>query len=605
MAVSISVAALAQLRPVFPKVKKDFKVLRSTAVKGDETIGTKPGYTTAFTKSVMDDPSTMVTRYDLQTNSSNQTRMYYYPDGTMAATANWSKTDTYGDRGTGYNYFNGTAWGAQPTARIENSKAGWPSYARWGANGEVVVSHHNSLGLIVSTRPVKGTGAWTQTILGGPAGAEDISWPRVVTNGPNNTYIHIICVTYVTYQGLTNALLYYRSLDGGATWETQHRIIDGTTSADYLTFAADTYTFAEPKGNTLAFVVGDSWTDQFLMKSTDNGTNWTKTIIWPCPYNKWAGPDTTGTFWSPDGASAIVLDNSGKAHITFGLQRASGDATGAKFWVPFTDGLVYWNEDMPEMPFDINPDTLYAHGNYIGWVQDTNVFYAGTGELAHYYVSMSSFPTMVIDDQNQMFVVWSSVTNYRDLNNFMLRHIYARASSDLGQSWHDTIADLTTGLVYNFTECVYPSASPTSSNSKIYLVFQGDPEAGVYLKGSSGAQGQQDITNNDIIFLSPSKDQIIIVGNQEKTMQPTFYVSQNSPNPFHGMTTVNVKLERPAALSMEVFNVSGQKVMDISKGTMPAGAYQFVVDGSSLMAGVYFYTVKANNEAVTKKMIVQ
>jgi len=352
-------------------------------------------------------------------------------------------------------------------------------------------------------------------------------------------------------------------------------------------------------------VVGDSWNDQFLMKSIDNGTNWTKTIIWPCPYNKWAGPDTTGTFWCPDGASAIALDNNGKAHITFGLQRASGDAAGSKYWIPYTDGLVYWNEDMPQMPVDINPDTLMAHGNYIGWVQDTNVWYTNTSQLAYYYVSLSSFPTMVIDDQNQMFVMWSGVTTYLDANNFMLRHIYARASSDLGLTWHDTITDLTNGLIYNFTECVYPTASPTSSANNIYLVFQSDPEAGVYLKGSSGAQGQGDITNNDITFLSPAKDQIIIVGTQEKQLAPSFGVSQNLPNPFHGLTTLNVKLERSATLSIEVTNLTGQKMMELPEGSLPAGTYQFAIDGSKLSAGIYFYTVKANGESITKKMIVQ
>lgn len=605
LAVAFGMASMAQLNSGYQNRHKDFKVARKAPLKGTELPGQKPVNPTTATKALLDDPSTMVTRYDLQTNSSNQNRMYYYPDGTIAVTATMSHSDNFTDRGTGYNYYNGTTWGTPPTTRIESSKAGWPSYAPLGANGEIVVTHHNTDGLIVATRANKGTGAWTQTILAGPAGAEDISWPRVITNGPNNNYVHIICVTYVTYQGLTNALLYYRSLDGGQTWDIQHRIIDGTSASEYLTFPADTYTFAEPKGDTLAFVVGDSWNDQFLMKSTDNGNIWTKTLIWPCPFNKWAGPDTTGTFWCPDGASAVALDKDGKAHVTFGLQRASGDETGAKFWIPFTDGMVYWNEDMPELPFEIDPETLEAGGNYIGWVQDTMVWYAQTEELAHYYVSMSSFPTMVIDDQDQLFVMWSSVTNFRDPSNFMLRHIYARASSDLGLSWHDTIMDLTNDFLYNFTECVYPTASPTSSNSKIYLVFQGDPEAGVYLKGSSGAQGQQSIDDNDITFLAPDKDQIIIVGQQERQMKPTFYVSQNMPNPVEDFTTVTVKLEKPATLSLVVTNTTGQRMMELSRGAQPAGSYQFVIDGSQLAPGIYLYTVKADNGSVTRKMIVK
>ena len=54
-------------------------------------------------------------------------------------------------------------------------------------------------------------------------------------------------------------------------------------------------------------------------------------------------------FYCPDGSSGVTLDNSGKAHVVFGLQRAKGDHDG-KYWYPFTDGVIYWNEDMDELP---------------------------------------------------------------------------------------------------------------------------------------------------------------------------------------------------------------------------------------------------------------
>jgi len=121
------------------------------------------------------------------------------------------------------------------------------------------------------------------------------------------------------------------------------------------------------------------------MKSIDNGLNWTKTKIWTCNYDLWPGTTNTDTFYCPDGSSAVSLDMNGKAHVVFGLQRAVGDNSGAKFWFPFTDGLIYWNEDMPELPQSLIPDTLLAHGNEIGWVQDTNVWPPATTQLAYYF----------------------------------------------------------------------------------------------------------------------------------------------------------------------------------------------------------------------------
>ena len=82
-------------------------------------------------------------------------------------------------------------------------------------------------------------------------------------------------------------------------------------------------------------------------------------------------------------------------------------------------------------------------------------------------------------------------------------------------------------------------------------------------------------------------------------------VSQNYPNPFSGKSTITVNLQKPANLSMKVNDILGQQVMDIQRGNVSAGTYYFQVDGSKLPNGVYFYTVKAGNNSVTKKMIVK
>ena len=82
-------------------------------------------------------------------------------------------------------------------------------------------------------------------------------------------------------------------------------------------------------------------------------------------------------------------------------------------------------------------------------------------------------------------------------------------------------------------------------------------------------------------------------------------VSQNYPNPFNGTTTVTVNLEKSANLSMVVTNMLGQTVQSFNRGSVQAGTYYFSVDGTSLEQGIYFYTVKANESTVTKKMIVR
>ena len=609
-----SIMGAAQNRPLRLKRSNEAKLREVVAPsKNDEGIGVKPANEYVSDKPLLDDPITMVSKYDMQSNKSSQNRLYLYADGTIGAAATWSLQDggSWTDRGTGYNLFNGTQWGAQPAVRIENEKCGWPSYAPLGANGEIVVTHTNAAGLNVARRNTKGTGAWTQTIIPGPAGAVDISWPRTVTNGPNHTYVHIIALTYSAYQGLNLALLYYRSLDGGATWDKTNVILPGMTSSEYLGFSADTYAWAEPQGNTIAFTIGDSWYDQILMKSTDNGANWTKTIIYSSPYNLvGVGGSSPNFFYCPDGTCAVTLDNSGMAHVTFGLVHDSIFGSTSYYSSFWTNGIVYWNESMPALRADLDPDSLYAHHQLIGWVKDTMVFQQPTGAIAEYFCSLTCNPTMTIDNNNNMFVVWSGLTTLMDPSNLMLRHLFERTATiypDHSVMWNDSINDLTSSFLYSYTECAYPCISPTTSPDAFYVLFQGDDYAGGYVKGLNvtGYVGQSGITENSLIVLMRLKSEVGVGIAPKTEVTPKFMVSNNYPNPCNNKTSIVANLQKPGNLSLELTNITGQTVYRVNKGYSLSGSCQFSLDCSQLSPGIYFYTVKLDKESITKKMVVE
>ena len=44
--------------------------------------------------------------------------------------------------------------------------------------------------------------------------------------------------------------------------------------------------------------------------------------------------------------------------------------------------------------------------------------------------------------------------------------------------------------------------------------------------------------------------------------------------------------------------------MSITEGLKTAGTHTITIDGADLQAGVYYYTLTADNNSVTKKMIV-
>ena len=96
-----------------------------------------------------------------------------------------------------------------------------------------------------------------------------------------------------------------------------------------------------------------------------------------------------------------------------------------------------------------------------------------------------------------------------------------------------------------------------------------------------------------------------IIGVNEIIETNKVEVSQNYPNPFSNFSTITVKLELANELSIEIFNLTGQKVFDVSNGHSAAGTHSIIIDASRLPAGVYFYTVHAGQKTITKKMIVE
>jgi hypothetical protein len=88
----------------------------------------------------------------------------------------------------------------------------------------------------------------------------------------------------------------------------------------------------------------------------------------------------------------------------------------------------------------------------------------------------------------------------------------------------------------------------------------------------------------------------------EEDAAAAFAVSQNSPNPFNPTTTINFTLPVDGNVSVEVFNVAGQKVDTLVNDYMNAGQHNVVWDASGFSNGVYFYTVKSGEFAKTMKM---
>jgi len=88
----------------------------------------------------------------------------------------------------------------------------------------------------------------------------------------------------------------------------------------------------------------------------------------------------------------------------------------------------------------------------------------------------------------------------------------------------------------------------------------------------------------------------------EENAPAVFSVAQNLPNPFNPTTTIGFTLPDAGIVSIDVYNVAGQKVDTVVNEYMNTGSHSVVWDGSEFSTGVYFYTVKFNNFTKSMKM---
>jgi hypothetical protein len=566
------------------------------------------------------------TWYDLQSNATMQNRIFVYDDGTIGCVFTFGEEyDQFPDRGTGYNYFDGSEWGEEPVERLEAERTGWPSYASWGEDGEIIVSHYSNApedGLAFSRRATKGTGVWTQFDYHAPDPDKDYVWPRIATGGVNHSVMHCIALCRGAeygggpYQGIDCAFLYSRSENGGDTWSIDGKLFEEMSSTYYNQFHGDTYSIEAQGENNVAFLYGDDWTGLVLMKSTDGGETFTQTIIWEHPYPLWndLSPFETDGFYGTDGSHSLAFDQSGKVHIVFGITWSQYSLTPQPgyYWRAGVDGVGYWNEDRPTFSADtmaLSPygepgSELVEDYSLIGWAQDLNgndTIDLTPFDLPNYSIGMSSMPQILIDDMNQIFVVYSSYTEgyISGLpDEQTCRHLWCRTSPN--GEWWGTFTDLSTADIHMIDDCLWPSIA-SYSDDNFYLVYQHDNQPGMAVRGlPTTAFGE-----NFISVMTVRKDSVWTSVKENNIPIYDYDVLQNYPNPFTGSSTVKVNVRQSAELSLEVINMMGQKVYTVDAGIAKPGMNTITIDGTKLSPGVYFYTVRAGETAITKKMIVE
>jgi hypothetical protein len=101
----------------------------------------------------------------------------------------------------------------------------------------------------------------------------------------------------------------------------------------------------------------------------------------------------------------------------------------------------------------------------------------------------------------------------------------------------------------------------------------------------------------------PASDPLPMIVDQKSIN--SLNVSQNFPNPVKGSTSVKITLAEAANVSVEITNMVGQSVSVVNNGRLASGTHNIKLNVTDLTSGIYFYTVTAGTQKLTKKMIVE
>ncbi len=155
------------------------------------------------------------------------------------------------------------------------------------------------------------------------------------------------------------------------------------------------------------------------------------------------------------------------------------------------------------------------------------------------------------------------------------------------------------------------SNEPGNYHAKLHIAFFDDNDYG----GAAGSTTGSGVLNGgklrymalDLEFQEPWMDPI---DADDNTVTPSnVHLRQNYPNPFNPETRIQYSLEEATNLTLEIYNVKGQKIRTLIKEHQLPGEHETIWNGTDdnnipVSSGVYFYKVSTDHTNKSRKMVL-
>lgn len=216
------------------------------------------------------------------------------------------------------------------------------------------------------------------------------------------------------------------------------------------------------------------------------------------------------------------------------------------------------------------------------------------------------FGPLSVDSTSQMYIaaIYSGgapgplVGKSRDITaymNFIMDMAYFSSNyAARSTQWSDSIGTSKTmvGVLNDYNNLTQATAAaawqPTSP-----------PKAGIMVFAANNLKSYTDAVFNALLV--PDAVDHPVNGN---AVPEAFALLQNYPNPFNPGTTIRYELPVSADVQLSVFDMLGNEVRVLAKGTRNAGAHEVMFDATGLSSGVYLYRLTAGGFMYSRRMLL-
>ncbi|MFC1887254.1 FlgD immunoglobulin-like domain containing protein [Candidatus Cloacimonadota bacterium] len=295
-------------------------------------------------------------------------------------------------------------------------------------------------------------------------------------------------------------------------------------------------------------------------------------------------------------------------------------------------------DDLPAIPWDLDEDGIvddyYTDGEvYIPLSMASYFFNADQGYQDSFF--HESYFRMVTNENDDVVVIWQDCKKarlaYFETEGydgwFKQPEIMISASRDGGMTWseplvmnanpNDNVVDPDNNYENHFVPefdgmlPVYFAISDKledlgDNHVKFHTAFFDDNDYG---GAAAQSAGSGELNGGILRYMALDLDLGMTSSDDTTIPDNNLALSQNYPNPFNPSTRIDFQIEEAEDVSLEVFNIKGQKVKTLVNGYKAAGDYSVEWngindEGKSVTSGIYFYRLSSKRFSSTRKMIL-